>query len=221
MNSTASPVVQAQNAGAYERALYIFEICMRTCLTKCAGYECQVSLQQHWQSRLSHSMSCRLAWKVCWRSQIASLLLRAEGVPDLWSHDLTILEPTQPYRLRIRLADCCESCDGMQSGNGDCMLAFEAPARAAFFCILVSSLPALELGPSSTHLYWRPWHHCYMDVVSSLQLPTAMNGPCCQVVKISKQPQLTEPNLVRSSACLAACTTEPVTGMPQATSMPG
>ncbi len=26
----------------------------------------------------------------------------------------------------------------LQSGNGDCMLAFNAPARAATFCILVS-----------------------------------------------------------------------------------
>ncbi|KAK9867684.1 hypothetical protein WJX84_002659 [Apatococcus fuscideae] len=59
--------MKAANAGAFERAMSIFEICMRTCLTKCAGYECQ-------------------------------------------------------------------------SGNGDCMLAFEAPARAAFFCILLQEI---------------------------------------------------------------------------------
>lgn len=35
---------------------------------------------------------------------------------------------------------------GLQSGNGDCMLAFEAPARAAFFCILVRG----TFGPSNS-----------------------------------------------------------------------
>ena len=39
------------------------------------------------------------------------------------------------------------SCVGVQSGSGDCMLAFDAPARAAVFCILVSTYPAVGQQP--------------------------------------------------------------------------
>ncbi|KAK9848400.1 hypothetical protein WJX84_011206 [Apatococcus fuscideae] len=53
---------QAQNAGAFERALFIFEICMRTCLTKCAGYECQlqeVLLDFPWDPHILKLQNCQ------------------------------------------------------------------------------------------------------------------------------------------------------------------
>ena len=112
---------QASHSPAFEAAMAHYKDCIRTCLRKWHGYECQVR----------HPMICSHALAVRW-AHIHIFALALSHVTDKCVH----VYSSDPGRA-VHMPLITDGCVLLQEGEGDFMLAFPSSVKAVMFCLKV------------------------------------------------------------------------------------